>query len=124
MKILMKEGAKEDLLEISIIIPDFSAYDLSDFLMALYGGPLPDKTSTFEQIVDLFGISIPDDSPSFDLNSNKKEVESQHLTDLGQVFGQICSEIEQEFLPAISGPQVLARDIFETQFYKLILVLN
>ena len=123
MKILMKEGEKEDLLEISIIIPDFSAYDLSDFLMGLYGGPLPDKTSTFEQIVELFGISTPD-SPSFDLNSNKKEVESQHLTDLGQVFGQMCSEIEQEFLPAISGPQILARDLFETQFYKLILVFN
>jgi len=53
-----------------IILPDFSAFDLSDFVIALYGGPLPADTTAFEQLSDFFRLSIfkPNIGPSNDKN--------------------------------------------------------
>jgi hypothetical protein len=70
----------KDLPEIVIIVPDFSAYDLSDFLLSLYGGALPADTTAVQQLVDLFRMRLP---------KQKSSVDIRH------VFGQICSEIEQ-----------------------------
>ena len=75
-----------------VIVPDFSAFDISDFLLSVYGGNLPADTSTFVELAQLFGISaLLGDVPSV-----------KPTTDIGAVFGQICSEIEQEFFqPAV-----------------------
>jgi len=100
-------AGKDDSSEIVVIVPDFSAYDISDFLMALYGGSLPENTTNFEQILQLFLISP---------FKHRKVVSGHHFEpspdskiDVGQVFGQICSEIEQEFLPAIAASPSVSR---------------
>ena len=87
----MNSSDRDDLSEIVIIVPDFSAFDISDFLVALYGGPVPPVTLAFEQIVRMFDISM---------KSNKNDVDKDSAaSDVGRVFGQLCSEIEKEFFP-------------------------
>jgi len=71
-----------------IIVPDFSAFDISEFLLSLYGGTLPGKPARAVELAKLFGISaLLEDSL----------VDVKPTSDIGLVFGQICSEIEQEF---------------------------
>ncbi len=42
-----------------IIVPDFSAFDISDFLLAIYGGPLPAATLAFEQVSFFVKLHLP-----------------------------------------------------------------
>jgi hypothetical protein len=96
----MNSSDRDDLSEIVIIVPDFSAFDVSDFLVALYGGPVPPDTSAFEQIVRMFDISM--------MKSNKNNVDKDSAaSDVGRVFGQLCSEIEKEFFPPPAVQRVL-----------------
>lgn len=79
-----------------IIMPDFSAFDISDFLLSIYGGTLPSNTSVVAELAKLFGISaLLEDLP-----------EVKPTTDIGLVFGQICSEIEQEFFQPVAASVV------------------
>ena len=100
-------AGKDDSSETVVIVPDFSAYDISDFLMALYGGLLPENTSNFEQILDLFQISPLKHQKI--VSGQQFETSPDSKIDVGQVFGQICSEIEQEFLPSIAASPSVSR---------------